>query len=373
MFRIPMVQTFSLLLVLILTVPFVFVACGDDDDDDTTPPMDELAFITTTDYSTGSFMTVSLDVPRDLSENIGTVSSDPVCYYYAPYVYVVNRYGFDNIQIFDPDDSFSLIAEYSVESGTNPQEIVIVSDDKAYVSRLAATSLLALNPMTGETLTEIDMTPYADSDGFAEMSGMFYHAASQYLFVALQRLDTTTYTNVAPSYVVVIDTTTDAIVTAIACEGVNPFSDFFYRAETNKLYLGNVGIWDENDGGIEMFNMTTLVSEGFIVTEEALGGDILDVAIFSDTTGYALISDASYVTHVVVFNPTTGALSDTLLSSAGYDLNALEINNRDELWILDRTIEKPSIHIFNAATQGLDQKLTLSGLPPASICFLENE
>ncbi|MBN2384416.1 hypothetical protein JXQ70_16190 [bacterium] len=373
----------SLILLFCLMSPVFFMACDDDDDDDATPtptptptppPALEYAFVTATDYASGSFYTVTLDSPRTVSTygTSSSISSDPVCFYSDPYVYVVNRFGFDNIQTFDPENDFGLVAEYSVGTGTNPQEIVVISAEKAYVSQLAAASLLIVNPKNGNQLGTIDMSAYADDDGFPEMAMMHYHAASQSLFVAMQRLDTATYMNVPPNYVVVVNTANDSIKNVIELTGLNPFTDFFYRESNDMLYIGNVGVFTLNDGGIELVNPNSMTAQGYCITEEALGGDIIDFVIFSDTLGYAIISDADFITHVVVFDPSTGTRTSVLLSSAGYDLAGIELNKRDEMWVLDRAYTGPAIHVYNAATQELIETLALSTLPPCWMCFIEN-
>lgn len=367
---------YSLVLVTFLCLSLLILSCSDDDDDDNNNDTTfvETAFLTATDYSTGSFATVTLDSPRTVStpNSSSTISSDAVCFFYQPYIYVVNRFGFDNIQIFNPENNYNLVAEYSVGTGTNPQKITVVNDDKAYVSRLAASDLLIINPLTGEGRGSIDMSAYADDDGFPEMAMMYYHSASQTLFVALQRLDISTFMNVPPSYVVAIDTTSDTISNVIQLEGINPASDFFYRESNNMLYISDVNTFTVNDGGIEMIDVSSKTSQGYCITEEALGGDVIDFVIFSDTIGYAIISDVNFITHVVVFNPTTGSRGETLISSAGYDLAGVEINNREEIWILDRTVDAPALHIYNAATQTLDETIALTTLPPFWISFIEN-
>ncbi|MFC1853050.1 hypothetical protein ACFL27_22865 [candidate division CSSED10-310 bacterium] len=362
-------NTGFVILFVLLATTFFWISC-DDDDDDTTSPATEVAFIVSTDFQTGSFTTISLEPPRTVTEDIGDICSDAIARYFNDFIYVVGRFNCDSIQVYDPDLNYALRNEYSVGAGTNPQDIAVINSQQAYISRLLASSLLLVDPATGQQQSEIDLSAYADSDGYPEMYLMFYLAEYNYLFIALQRLNTTTWTNEAPSYVIVIDTLTAAIKKAIPLQNLNPFTDFLYAPGPKKLYIGCSGAWGVPDGGIDIIDIDTLTVTGECITETELGGDILDFALHSADLGYALIADSNFITKVFAFNPTSGERGTMLLESSGYDLVRLAINDRQELWILDRTPAAPAIHIFNSADKSLIEKIALSGLPPFWILFL---
>jgi hypothetical protein len=73
------------------------------------------------------------------------VSSDPVVRVTqplggAPLVFVVNRYGADNLQWLDPQNGFltrrlgNTALQWSTGNGTNPQDVLAVSENKVYVT-----------------------------------------------------------------------------------------------------------------------------------------------------------------------------------------------------------------------------------------------
>ncbi len=63
----------------------------------------------------------------------------------------------------------------------------------------------------------------------------------------------------------------------------------------------------------------TLTAEGrFFVTEDALGGNILDFVLLSSTKGYAITQDAALHNHLVSFDPSAGTLLRDLLDRDAY-------------------------------------------------------
>jgi hypothetical protein len=115
------------------------------------------------------------------------------------------------------------------------------------------------------------------------------------------------------------------------------------------------------------------------VTEEALGGDVDDAVIVSETKGYAIVGVITdwdnFIgeTYLVSFNPQTGEKLADVAVSDSWDYNAIELNpDGTELWLADRAMTNPGIRIFDVAT---DEELTEDpidvGLPPFAISFIE--
>lgn len=359
---------FSIIIMISMFSIFT-LGCSDSDNQTNSTPAENTAFIVTTDFATGSFSTISLDSPRIISEGIGDICSDAVSRYWENSIYVVGRYGCDSISVLNPTNNYSIQTQFSVGAGTNPQDIVVI-DSMAYVSRFSSSDLLVINPSTGETIKTIDLSSLADDDGYPEMGLMYYIADYNYLFVEIQRIDTTTWTSVPPSYLAVIDTVTDLLVDTISLQNINPVTDMKYDESKKMLYVGCTGSYGVLDGGIEEIDVENLVSNGNIISESQLAGDVLDFEIFSDKIGYALIADSNFITKVVLFDPSTATVQKELLASNGYDLYRIKLNDRGELWVIDRTVDKPAIHIFNASTGVSIETILLDGLPPFWINFI---
>ena len=123
-------------------------------------------------------------------------------------VYVVNRYGADNIQVVSKDLKKTL-NQFSVGRETNPQDIAVIDPRKAYVSRLNAKTLLKVNPLNGKILKEIDLSSMAYARGVPQMAHLLL--LGKRLFVQLQRLDDTALALPGDySSLVEINTDTDA-------------------------------------------------------------------------------------------------------------------------------------------------------------------
>jgi hypothetical protein len=257
-----------------------------------------LAYVVTTDFSTGGLSVIDLDT-RQVTANVATVHSDATLRLHNGLVYVINRFGQDNIQIIDPSKHYATMRQFSTGNGSNPQDIAFATALKAYVSRYGSADLLIVHPTSGFPLGTVSLADFADSDGLPEMA----HIAlvGPYLFVACQRL--TSFAPSNPSVVAVIDARTDKVVDVdpatpgvqgIVLTGRNPVTDFIYDAATHSLLIGCAGAFGALDGGIERIDVLAFQSLGFVITEATLGGDIGDIAWNGPDHSYAVISDASF-------------------------------------------------------------------------------
>lgn len=340
-----------------------------------------VAFVLTADprNNVGSYSTVDLttrNVTRDIRR--GGVSSDAIARTFNNRVYVVNRLNADNIQIIDPAQGFTTPSglQVSTGNGTNPQDIAFVSATKAYVSRLERTArLLILNPTTLASLGEVDLSSRLksnDRDGSPEAAYML--VVNGLLYVVLQHLDN--FVPVAPGEVVVIDPSTDRIVTTIVLPFRNPVSQLHFSASLRRILVSCVGEFGTNDGGIVAIDPSTNTLDNALRTNEsALGGDITDFEIVSSTKGVAIVSDAEFNNSVVTFNPSTGQRLATLIPAASTFIPHLALNSRSEVYIAVRDLRTttPGLRVFDAATDRdlVPGTLNVGQLPPIWTVFLE--
>ena len=339
---------------------------------------DDFAFVTTTDYATGSSSVISLDGSYSVVADVAGLHSDAVARYYGQRMFVVNRFGGDNIQILDPASAFSTLRQFSVGSSSDPHDIAVVSDTKAYVTRYNDTALWIVDPSTGAQTGSVDLSGLADADGMPEMDQMAVYG--DHLFVTIQRLDRlTTWGPVGTSYVAVVDIATDSLIDtdpvtpgtqSILLTGANPATDIQLNPCTGKLYVSCVGFWGLQDGGVEIVDPVAFESEGFLFSESSAGGDISDVEIICEEKGYAIITNASFHTVLIKFDPSTGAKTGTMYSPGDFVLNDIEISPGRELFLADRTPTRPGIRVYDTVT---DTEITPNpidvGLPPFDISF----
>jgi len=356
---------------------------------------DTKAFVLTTDYTDSSFSVIDVDNPSSVEKDIASTHGDDEVRCYKGKVYVLNRWGYDLIEVFDAENNFEKVSEFSTGTGTNPQDIAFISENKAYVTCYDTTDLLIVNPTTGEHLGTIDLSEYADDDGIPEMHKMvaFKFLRKSRVYVTIQRLDRDNW--FAPtdeSYIVEIDGDKDTVIRDIQLTEVNPSTTPVL--DGIHILVGETGSWlDIEDGGIERINILTNEAEGFIVSEAELGGNIVDFEIYHKYSGlkglilslldyyvgisllnrniYAIVSDMSYNTSLVSFN-LKDQTSAELFSTEGYQLADLAINDKGGLYLADRTSTSPGIRIFDTKTgeQETSTPIDVGNYPPVHITFL---
>jgi hypothetical protein len=336
------------------------------------------AVVANTDFETGQLATVPVRSPRRVQHPDVPINSDAVIRTSGGYVFVVNRFLGDNIQRLDPGHGFRTVFQCSTEPGSNPNDIVVTAPDKAYVTRYGRAELWIVNPEASPSCGNfhrgtIDLSAFADADGLPEMSQTA--VVGSHLFVSVQRLDRNHgFAPTGPSELVVIDLATDTVISAIVLHGADAFGDasgIVHEPGTGFLVLSTPGnIYRVGDGGLERVDPYTLTAEGrFFVTEDALGGNILDFVLLSSTKGYAITQDAALHNHLVSFDPSSGTLLRDLLDRNAY-LPDITMGPDGLLWLADQSLPTPGLRRFDPATdRQLPPGLIDVGLPPFSIGF----
>ena len=246
---------------------------------------------------TGSYSVIDLETQAvfpDISPD--GISSDSLARYdwTTGRLYVVNRFGQDNIQLIDPQQGYitPTDAQLSVGNATNPQDIALISATKAYVSRAQSAELLIIDPSTLTELDTIDLSPFIkpdDIDGSPEPFRMLVQGDTVYLI--LQHLDRimTFQPPLAPGEIVVIDALTDTVTTTIPLAGSNPFSDLQYTValpQGPRILVSSVNAFGVLDDGIEAIDpATNTVDATPVLNEMAVNGDINFFQIISATQG----------------------------------------------------------------------------------------
>lgn len=339
------------------------------------------AVIATTDFSSGSFSSLDLGTNTATNDHL-TVHSDATVRTYQDKVYIINRLGQDNVIVLPQDNLSTPLTQYSTGNGTNPHDMAFVSESKAYISRYGHTQLLVVNPVTGDSLGAVDLSSFADSDGFPEMSQLALY--NNRLFVVCQRLDQNNgFVPTDFSVIVVVDVTTDQIVDVdastvgdqgIVMTGKNPSG---VSQQGNRWVVATVNTFgDLTDGGIEVINLANLKSEGIVIGETALGGNLNSLAMSSYNKGYVVVSDANFSNLVVGFDLATRSVSANLSDISGGFIPSLGVFD-GRLYVLDRgSFSDPSsggVKVYDVTTDQLVAGPIATGLPPSTIAFFGTE
>lgn len=348
---------------------------------DTVVHASPFAFVTTTDYTTGSCSSIDLDGSYAVTKNIDLIHSDAVARYYDGYIYIINRKGADYIRILDPGNDFAFVREFSTGGGSNPQDVAFVNPTKMFVTRNDSNTMWIMNPQTGLQTGSIDLSSFADADGCCEMHQMFLY--QDHLFVTIQRLDRNIWGPEGTSYMVVIDAEADTIVDtdpvtpgvqSITLTNTNPFSEIQLDPATGYLYVACLGFLGIFDGGVEVIDPNSLATMGTIFTESSAQGDILDVEIVNGQLGYCLIGNASWYTDMISFNPSAGTKTQTIYAGTEWVLQDIDRAPTGELLLADRTPVKPGVRVYDAVTGSEITSNPIDvGLPPFDFTFSVEE
>ena len=337
------------------------------------------AFVFQTDYTTGSLSSIDI-APRTKHCDIASVHSDARLRYYNGKLYVVNRFGADNIQVVDPATGVTSL-QFSVGNGANPYDIAFASPTKAYVTRYETRDLWIVNPQTGAHTGTIGLGAFADADGIPEMDHMI--TVGPLLFVSLQRVDRAHgFIATDTSLVAVIDMRTDAIVDcdpvtpgiqALRLQLTNPVTAFQFDAATSRLLIGCVGAYGVLDGGLEWIDPVGLKSGGVALGESALHGDVNGVSFAPGRLGaahaFAVVSDAAFNTLLLRLDLTHGTVVDTVYAPGGFSIGDIAENDNGELWVCDNGFGTSGVRIFSATSgQALSAPIVCT-LPPVGLTF----
>lgn len=377
-------------LVLPVVLSGCLSACSASDLDTPSPPPSEVVVLTS-NFQVGGVVGLSEPVSDssalpDIVPGQSVLHSDASLRVFEDRVYVINRLGADNIQVLDPTQGFQTIQQFSVGAGSNPQDIALVSPERAYVTLYNSASLLIVNPTSGQTLGTVDLSAYAegDPDGFPELSSLL--AVGDQLFVTAQRLERTSsgFIPLGDSKLIRVDLTRDEADGAITLAMANPFGQLMLEPDGKHVLLPCPGTFGALDGGLERIDLTLFQSDNILVTEYALQADIVSALALSDdarelllivsqATGGGEDSDGSTNTHLVKVQVDSlgseGVLDmQTILSPDGYVLWDLVRGASGRLFVTDRTLTAPGVWMFADATLSSPAFIPFSGdvLPPTS-------
>ncbi len=322
-------------------------------------------WVITTDYGVfGRIESFSSVSPWSASGELAVIPGDATGRYHDGLLYVLGRGGSNLIQIYNPAESFELVREFSIGAGRNPQDIIFDDQSRAFVSCYDDAVLLMVDPEAGLVIQTFTTATFADSDGLPETAWMKIH--QNHLYINSQLLDRGNwYSPTGPGQLLVLNLDNLQWLNPIELEGANPYPKIRFQNENN-LLVGCVGFWGILDGGIEKVNPNSGGSEGFLITEEELGGDVVNFVVADDQL-FVLISNTSFVTSIVSVNLNTNAVN-TVVSSTGYDLADLAWDGDFQLYVADRALGSAGIRVFDSVTHvELTTQPVSTGLPPFQI------
>lgn len=344
----------------------------------------DTGWVLTTDYSSlGRIRSYDLEFPWTISDDLAVVPEDPVGRWHEDLLYVLGRSGSNILQIYDPQDGFSLVREFSLGGGLNVQDIAFDTEGEAYVSCYDQAVLLRIDVEAGEILGSYSTAAFADADGLPETSWMT--VVQGLLYISCQKLDRRSqYMPSGPAALLVFDMAAEqwvdmdpdqADIQPINLVGMNPYGQIKVSQggyfEGERIWVPCTGNWLVADGGVEVVNPATGTSEGFIAGESQLGGDLIGVQPTRGSAVFVLVSDSSFNTLVRRLDLNTGGVS-TVATAGGYYYFDLAWDGDFQIYLADRTLGQSGLRVYDATSGAqLSAGVLPTGLPPCMIVLPE--
>jgi hypothetical protein len=321
--------------------------------------------VVTSDFgASGKFAVINPDAQISIP-TIANIHSDAVAKFIDGKVFIINRLNRDSILVLNPALGFLPESDYSVGKGNNPQDIVKVNENKAYISLYNSRNLLVVNPYSGAFIKNIDLGMYAETtslgiagpDGIPETNQMYLDGTS--LYIQLQRLDRNDPAGIpspnSDSLLLELDVNTDSILQTYIFKSRNPTSKIQKLDIAGESFLvmctpNRMGFISKLDGGIVAFSLKTKTFRNdFLYSETTAGGDILGMQIKNETEGYASVLDSSFNKFIQQFNPSTGQRVQTILSfsSSAGNISGLLLTKSGRLYVGDGSFSRPGVLIFD--------------------------
>ena len=299
-----------------------------------------------------------------------------------------------------PEDC-SVARQISVKGGfnrPNPHDVVILADDKAYVTRFeknldstepttAGDDLLIIDPRDGTVTGHIDLSPYAVAVADTTIQARPDRAliAGGKVVVSLNEADAKFYAY-GEGHLVVVDPATDAVTQDLALTGFKGCEGMTYLADTKLLLVvcgGSFGADPAADSGIALVDLSgdtavlTKTISAAAFDDHAASFQAISATVAGGTrrafinafgafasTGSDAVPDGAYVVDL-----DSGAAT-RFASSTAYDLGAAALLGTT-LLLPDGSKTMPRLRLFDVSAAPTETGAFVtdatSGLPPRSV------
>ncbi|HUS29706.1 MAG TPA: hypothetical protein VMZ53_14480 [Kofleriaceae bacterium] len=367
-------------IVLSLALSVVLVACGDNKDVpdarmgiDAPPPDAHIvtprAVAVAGDFGSPGVGTVSKLEVTDLMmrQNVvqGAAQGDPALRVFGNRVYVVNRFGSNNITILDAK-TLSVVDQMSTGASSNPQDVAVV-DNKMYIPALGTAGVVVLAPGS-PTPQVIDLaTPLGDADGKPDCVSAF--AVGKYVYVACDMQ--TNFANVLDSKIAVIDTANNHVVGQVITPYKNPLG-LFAHAPQAAVYFGDLLIplvpnfGDLTQGCIARISTVNPAAPTAACgpTNAELGGFANRLAVDSENNKlYIAVAESFTSGKLRTVDLSNGALAAGSLSKAGQLIVDVQVCPGGDVVASDQTTNATGLRVWRGTTERTTDAISI-GMNP---------
>lgn len=323
----------------------------------------------------GTGVISSLDIaPLAMRTNIvqGVVQGDPALRQYGDKLYVINRFGSNNITILEAS-TLQFVDQISTGTDSNPQDVAVVGN-KLYIPAMgtAGVVVLALGSSALKTIDLSALDTIGTNDGKPDCVSAY--AVGTKVYVACGVLDS--FNDVEVGKVAVIDSTTDTMIGSAPMSYGNPYG-FFVRAPEDSTYAGDLLIGTFPDftnyatGCVERVSTGTTTTVACGVTNQELGGYVNRLAVAADgSLLYAAVGtyDASFNETGTLkgFDLETGMLWTAPLSATSELITDVAACPGGDVVATDKTLNAGGLRVWRGTTERTSASLSI-GMAPRSV------
>lgn len=309
-----------------------------------------------------------------MQENVvaGVVQGDPTLRRIGDKLYVINRFGGNNITILDAN-TLQLVEQLATGANSNPHDVAVVGD-KLYVPALGTAGVLVLT-RGSTTIETIDLSALQTA-GQADQKPdcISAYAIDDKVYVACGLLDG--FNAVEVGKVAVIDTATDTLVTSVAMTDKNPYG-LFERAPASSVYAGDLLLPTVPDfisyatGCVQRVSVGATPTASCGVTNQELGGFANRLAVGADD-GLLYVAvgtyDASYneTGKLKAIDLATGMVWSAPLSTASELITDVAVCANGDIVATDKTLNAGGLRVWRETTERTTAALSI-GMPPKSV------
>ncbi|HXH28929.1 MAG TPA: hypothetical protein VNL37_07785 [Candidatus Polarisedimenticolia bacterium] len=334
-------------------------------------PIEPRVAVATSDTLQGRCDAIDLAPPWTVLQNLEPLGVRSRLRYFYDRLYAINP-SQDDIQVIDPA-TFGTLRTLRLDPGSSPEDILVVSPRRAYVTLYNATAVAILDPTNGAPRGSIDLSGFADGDGLPEMSMMARDGDR--LFIQIQRIDRgLTGAPVRPSWLAVVDLPTETLldvdpdqpgVQGVLLTGTAPSFRMHVDTRARRLFVSAPGSRLDTSGGIEEIDLDALQSRGFILSEETAGADLGGFVMVSPDAGYVVAhTDIVASSHLSSFTRAQGQGPQILMDFGAIDTLALDAAGA-QLFFPDPFSLPYGVHVIDTVSDQVLTKTPLAtGLPP---------
>ena len=342
--------------------------------------------VSSTDDATGAVGLVDV-ATKQIRRDLALAQSDIGLSAHGSHLFVINRFGFDFVDVLDRDDDLALVSEFSVaideDRSSNPHDLIVTENDEAYVSLFGDDQIQVFDlsdPGDPKPLRTVDLAAFADADGLPEMGKLV--ACGDVAFVAVERLDRdASWASVDGTHLVPFALGSDRFY---EWDAAHPGADEVdllglgakaLRADPRETG-GHVGLLLSS--GLERVDFAAGSSEWVIsdaIFEAAGIGryQLRDFDVGGDGNAYFAVATSDFSEHQIWRASLDGEGQDLEMVVSGLQTvtGSMEIVG-DVLWFADTTIGSSGLRVFDIGAATVVEVGTpiSTGLPPYGLLAL---